>query len=111
MKNVVILLLAVCIFFALPMSSQTIDSTVNDKSNTVKECNADLLSDLQVSKIQELYPKEFKHIMRYVEQSKTLVGKVNEKNHVSQNMRYADKAIKSYNNARKMYNELIKRKL
>lgn len=111
MKNVVILLLALCIFFVLPMSSQTIDSTVNDKSKTVKECNADLLSELQLSNIQELYPKESKEIMHYLKKSQTLVGKVSDKNHVTQNMRYADKAIKNYNNARRMYNTLIKRKL
>ena len=110
MKNTIILLLVVCIFFSLPMSSQTCDSTVNDKAKAVKECSTDLLLHLEANKIQETYPKEFKMIMNYLDDAKKELGKIEKNYYTSKNMKFADKAIQNYNKARSIYNQLIKKK-
>lgn len=104
MKNLIVL--AICMFFAVPMYCQTNDSLVNDKVQAVKVCSADLLADMDSKHTQEKYPKAFKNIMNRLDRSNHFIKKIDKKNFYSKNNRYASKAIKHYNAGRSIYNKI-----
>ena len=108
MKTKIILMAIAFFIVAMPRlqaqaSDAAIDSMVAKQTRTITQANADLINELPKSFIKSRDLRTFQKIIKKKNESMEYIRSIATANDYSEKLAYANKALKSYNKARKLF--------